>query len=195
MRISMRSSTHHRATAAAIGVVAASAIVLTGCGDSAGPEGGAVTTDDLTQLEDQVGAFEERLGVLEDRVATLEGQAGAVADGGAAAGQDIIGQEVTVSAEVSEVVTTSDVGSAFRIAGQEGPSVAVLASTPPDNLDVGDVVRITGTVQMVQRDSFEEDFGIGADDLFDDPDGFFSNAEGQPAIAAQQVEVLQAASE
>ena len=47
----------------------------------------------------------------------------------------------------------------------------------------------------VQRDSFEEDFGIAEDELFDDPDAFFEEAEGQPAIAATEVEVLQAQAE
>ena len=44
---------------------------------------------------------------------------------------------------------------------------------------------------MVSRDSFEEDFGIAEDELFDDPDAFFGEAEGQPAIAATSIEVLQ----
>jgi len=192
----MRYFLRHRATTAVAGVFVASAVVLTGCSDSAGPEAGAVTTDDLTQIEERLGTIDERLGTLEENVTAMEGEAGAaegatVEGADAGAGQDIIGREVTVSAKVSEVVTTTDVGSAFRIAGQEGPSVAVLATTPPADLNVGDVVQITGTVQMVQRDSFEKDFGIGADELFEDADGFFTEAEGQPAIAAEKVEIRQ----
>ena len=61
--------------------------------------------------------------------------------------------------------------------------------------DANDTVRITGTVQRITRDSFEEDFGLAEDELFDDPDAFFNAFEGQPAIAATKIEVLQARSD
>lgn len=166
-------------------------VALTGlaaCSDSAGPEAGEVTTEDLTQLQDDVAALEERVGALEEGVGT-DGDVGVGDD---AEGQpEIVGQEVTVSAQVSEVITTSDVGSAFRIAGDEGPSVAVLATAPPTPIEVDDTVQISGTVQMVNRDTFEQDFGIAEDELFDDPDAFFEETAGQPAIAADEIEVLQ----
>lgn len=96
---------------------------------------------------------------------------------------------------MSELITSSDAGSAFRIAGDSGPSVAVLATSPPQGLDADTAVRVTGTVQMVQRESFEQDFGIAEEDQFGaDADAFFEEAEGQPAIAATEVEVLQAQS-
>ena len=167
---------------------------MTACSDSAGPEAGEVTTEDLQEVQDD-------LTTLEDRIVTLEGVD--PADDDAVAGEEtseeltdeekaeLVGQEVTVSAEVSELITNSDVGSAFRIAGDSGPSVAVLATTPPEGLEQDDVVRISGTVKMVTRDSFEDDFGIAEDDLFDDPDGFFEESEGDVAISATEVEVLQ----
>lgn len=170
----------------------ASGLVLTGCSeDSAGPEAGAVTTSDLQRVEEQLGGIEDRLGELESGV--VEG-----GSAGAAAGEeeaDIIGQEATISAEVSEIITSTSVGSAFRVGGESGPSVAVLSGSAPEGLDANDVVRITGTVQRVTRESFEEDFGLAEDELFDDPEGFFSEFEGQPAIAATQIELLQAQSE
>ena len=161
--------------------------------DSAGPEAGEVTTSDLQALEDQIGAFDERLGALEDQFAAggADVEAGEAEAELGAEQQDIIGQEVTVSAEVSELITSTDVGSAFRVGGDSGPSVAILATTPPEGLDVNDVVQISGTVQVINRDSFEDDFGIAETDLFDDPDAFFEEEEGQPAIAASSVEVLQ----
>jgi hypothetical protein len=167
------------------GLALASGLVLTGCSDSAGPEAGAVTTEDLQQLEEQVTALDDRLGALEEG-----GVAGA--EEASAEQPDIIGQEATVSAEVSEVLTTNDAGSAFRIGGESGPSVAVLSGTAPEGLDANDTVRITGTVQRITRDSFEQDFGLAEDELFEDPEGFFSEFEGQPAIAATEIEVLQA---
>ncbi len=162
---------------------------MTSCSDSAGPEAGGVTTDDLTQIQEDLGALEERVGNLE----------GADPASGAAAGTELtdeekaalVGQEVTVSAEISELITNSDVGSAFRVAGGSGPSVAVLATTPPEGLQANDVVQITGTVKEVTRDSFEDDFGIAEDELFDDPDAFFDETEGDIAIAASEVKVLQ----
>lgn len=57
-------------------------------------------------------------------------------------------------------------------------AVAVLAEAPPEGLEVHDVVQITGTVQVVHRDSFGQDSGITED-------------EGQPAISATRLEVLQ----
>ena len=58
-------------------------------------------------------------------------------------------------------------------------------------LQANDVVQISGTVQLINRDSFEQDFGVAEGDLFDDPDSFFTEFEGQPAIAADSVEVVQ----
>ena len=173
------------------GLALASGLVLTGCSDSAGPEAGAVTTSDLQRMEEQIGGLEDRIGALEG---------GAVAGGtaGAATGEeqpDIIGQEATISAEVSEVITSNSTGSAFRIGGESGPSVAVLSGSAPEGLDANDTVRITGTVQRITRESFEQDFGLAEDELFDDVDGFFEEFEGQPAIAATEIEVLQAQSD
>ncbi|MGY1710171.1 hypothetical protein ACI8AC_11750 [Geodermatophilus sp. SYSU D00758] len=170
---------------------------ITGCSDSAGPEAGQVTTEDLQEIEDQVAGLDERVGVLE------EGGGDAGVDAGVGAGaeddtdaffgdsQSYVGQEVTVSAEVSELVTTTDIGSAFRIAGEQGDPVAVVSANQPVELEQNDVVRVTGTVVQVQRDTFEQDFGVAADELFQDADGWFEEEEGSIAISADEVEVLQ----
>lgn len=178
------------------GMLLAAAIGMGGlaaCGDSAGPEAGAVTTEDLQQIEDDLGALEDRVGVLEDGTAgdgasmdpVVEDESGLFEDA-----QALIGQEVTVSAAVSEVMTSTDVGSAFRIGADSGEAVAVLMASP-EQLDVDDVVRVSGTVVKVERDTFEQDFGIAADELFDDPDAFFSDFDGEVALAADRAEVLQ----
>ena len=193
----MRQTTRTRlATGAAIATLALGAAACES--DSAGQEAGAVTTSDLQSLQDQVGALEERVVALEDQAAETEGgQADAAAGdetGDAAAGgdqQDIIGQEVTISAEVTELITSGDQGTAFRIGGDNGPSVAVLSGSMSQQLQADDVVQISGTVQLVNRDSFEQDFGVAEGDLFDDPDSFFNEFSGQPAIAADNVEVVQ----
>lgn len=182
------------ATAAAL---ALSLAVVSGCSDdSAGPEAGGVTVEDLQGLEEQVGGLEERIGTLEEEAA-----AGPVDDGEEVAGAEeeevsgaeaLVGRQGTVSAEISELITTTDVGGAFRIAGEGGGEpVAVISATPPPTLDESDLVRVSGTIHLIQRDSFEEDFGVAEEDLFEDPDAFFETEEGQPAIAASEIEVLQ----
>jgi hypothetical protein len=173
---------------------------LAACGDSAGPEAGGVSTEDLQNIEDDLAGLEERVGVLEE--GADDAGAGTGAGAGAGAGiedeagvfedaQSLIGQEVTVSAGVSEVITTTDVGSAFRIGNETGEPIAVVMANPSAQLDVNDVVRVSGTVVKVQRNTFEQDFGIAADELFDDADAFFSAFEREVAIASDRMEVLQ----
>ncbi|SEM14875.1 hypothetical protein SAMN04515665_13513 [Blastococcus sp. DSM 46786] len=166
--------------------------------DSAGPEAGGVTAEDLQQVEDDLAGLDERVGVLEDGLGT-DADVGASdalgADDDTAAvfedSQSYVGQEVTVSAEISEMVTTTDVGSAFRIAGESGDPIAVVSASPPAEIDANDVVQVTGTVVQVQRDSFEQDFGIAEDELFEDADAWFQEEDGSVAISADSIEVLQ----
>ncbi|NEM08277.1 hypothetical protein [Geodermatophilus normandii] len=175
---------------------------LVGCSASAGPETGAVTTEDLQDLEDRITGLDDRLGALEGGVLEDEELLGDGTEGGdGAAGADDtdaffadpdarVGQRVTVSAELSELISTTDVGAVFRIAGESGDPIAVVSATPPPQLGENDVVRVTGTVVQVQRDGFEQDFGVAADELFEDADGWFEQAEGQIAVSADRIEVL-----
>jgi hypothetical protein len=183
--------TGHR-TSRTLAVVAAVGIGLgglAGCGDSAGPETGQVTTDDLQDLEDRITGLDERIGVLEGGG---DGAAGADDTDAFFGDPDArIGQMVTVSAEVSELPTATDAGGAFRIADASGNAIGVVSASPLPQLGVDDVVRVTGTVVQVQRDSFEQDFGAAADELLEDPDGWFEEAEGQIAISADEIEVLE----
>lgn len=181
-------------TAAAVLAAAIGMGGLAACGDSAGPEAGGVTTEDLQGIEDDLGALEERVGALEDAPPDADAPVDPVVEDEAGVFEDaeaLIGQEVTVSAAVSEVITSTDVGSAFRIGNETGEPIAVVNASPPAQLEVDDVVRVSGTVVTVQRDTFEQDFGIAADELFDDPDAFFSTFEGEVAVAADRMEVLQ----
>jgi hypothetical protein len=171
---------------------------LAACSDSAGPEAGGVTTEDLQNIEDDLGALEDRVGALEDEPVDAGAEADAPVDpvvedeaGVFEDAQSLIGQDVTVSAGVSEVITTTDVGSAFRIGNETGEPIAVVSASPPAQLEVNDVVRVSGTVVKVQRDTFEQDFGIAADEVFDDPEVFFNTFEGETAIAADRMEILQ----
>ena len=69
--------------------------------------------------------------------------------------------------------------------------MAVIAAEPPAELDVGDVVEVSGTIVQVQRVTFDEDFGVAANELLEDPDGFFEQEEGDVAISANRVEILE----
>ncbi|MGY1827680.1 MULTISPECIES: hypothetical protein [unclassified Blastococcus] len=163
--------------------------------DSAGPEAGGVTADDLQQVEDQLAGLDERVGALEEGVGTEAPVDPLGAEDDTAAffedSQSYVGQEVTVSAEVSEMVTTTDVGSAFRIAGESGDPIAVVSAAQTAEMDANDVVQVTGTVVQVQRDTFEQDFGVASDELFEDADAWFQEEEGSVAISADSIEVLQ----
>ena len=182
----MSSIIRGRSRIAAVPVAAVLGLAsLTACSDSAGPEQGEVTTEDLQQLEDQIGA-------LEERVAKYEGGAAvATEDEFWSNTESLIGQQGTISAAVSEVMTSTDMGSAFRIAGESGDSIPVIATGSSSNLQVDDLVRVSGTVMQIQRDTFEEDFGVAEDELFDDPDAFFEAEEGNVAISTGEVEILQ----
>ncbi|MDK3255766.1 hypothetical protein [Blastococcus capsensis] len=165
--------------------------------DSAGPEAGGVSAEDLQGVEDQIAGLDERVGVLEE--GGVEGTDVGVAPLGAeddteaffGDNESFVGQEVTVSAEISEMVTTTDIGSSFRIAGESGDPIPVVSASPMAEMDANDVVQVSGTVVQVQRDTFEEDFGVAADELFEDADAFFEEEEGSIAIAADRIEVLQ----
>jgi hypothetical protein len=191
------SHTGKRRAGRAVTALAAAALGMGGLAacsdDSAGPEAGGVTAEDLQQFEDDLRGLEERVGVLEGGVGADEDMAGGAEDAAFYGdSESYVGQEVTVSGEVSEMVTTTDVGSAYRIAGESGDPIAVVMSTPSADLDANDVVRVTGTVVQVERDTFEEDFGLAAEEVFDDADAWFEEEEGSIAISAERMEILQA---
>jgi len=178
--------------------VAAMVVTLVGltgisaCGDSAGPEAG-VTVEDLQDVESRIDALDERVGVLEESGAVPED----LDDEPPEALPDFfkdadvfVGQQVTVSGEVTDVLTATDAGTAFRIAGEVGDPITVVTTMPPQDLSIEDVIRVSGQVLVLRRDTFEQEFGVAADQLFEHPDGFFDEAEDQIAIAAEQVDVL-----
>jgi hypothetical protein len=167
---------------------------MTACGDTAEPDG--VTAGDLQQLEDEFASLEERVGVLEGGA-----ESDSPDDGGnvlpgvglddlLADPQSFLGQEVTVTGEISELWTTADSGAVFRIAGDAGDPIAVVSPDFAGQLDGSDDVEVTGTVTAISSGTFEEDFGAEADALLADPEEFFAEVSGEPALAAEQVEVL-----
>lgn len=201
------------AAALAVGTLAA-------CGnDATGPATDPVAAEELQALREDVRALRDRIDVLEER-SRPDGGSGdeAPADGdpqpseGGTAGEEaseqasgdpagvfsdpepLIGQDVTVTAEVSGLIAVTQVGAAFRLADGEGNTVGVIMATPPADLAVGDVMRVTGPLARVEQDGFEADFGIAADVLVEDSQAFFADVSGEFAIAAREAEVLQQSS-
>ena len=184
---------------------------LVACSDDpAGPDTGPGATevqaleDRLTEVEDRLTALEDRVGVLEDEPTAEEPpeedrpEEGQPSGGGAGLignAEELIGEGVTVSGEVTEPITVADVGASFRIAGATGEPILIVMATPPAELGAGDAVRVSGTVVRVAQDSFEVDFGIAADQLFEDPAAFFADYGRQIAISAGNLEVVQGQSD
>jgi hypothetical protein len=89
-----------------------------------------------------------------------------------------------------ELVVSTDVASVLRIAGETGAPLAVVTVTPAPEVALGDEVEVSGTVVDVDADTFEADFGIAADELFDDPQAWLAGAENEIAIAASSVSTV-----
>lgn len=171
---------------------------LTACGDDAeGVDRSEVEqlSEDLREIDERVTGLEEEaeLGVQsEDLDETPVGEVALpFADDSVE-----LGQEVTVTGEVTELYDTTTAGAAFLIIGDDVTEpVAVVTTSPPEELLANDMVEVTGTVERVGEVSFERTFGIPADELLDNAEGFFLDAEGEVAIDAESVEVVSADAE
>jgi hypothetical protein len=189
--------TRIRSYFAAPAVAAVTLVSLSACGGS-DAEAGDVTTEELQQLQDQLSALDNRVATLEQDFSGSDfggsGSAGAN-DEAEGFGQDpaeALGDEVTVSAEVSRVLVTKDAGTAFFIAGDDGVPIPVVSADPSVAVEVGDAVEVAGTVFQIRQNTFSEDFGVASEDLFDDPDAFMEEREGELAIAADDVRMADA---
>lgn len=100
-----------------------------------------------------------------------------------------VGQQVTVSAEVDEVVVTPG---AFALGGEiDDDELYVLPTTeaevPSEDIDEDTTVRVQGRVEMVDTELFLEE-----DVLFEDDDAFDADRfDGSPAVVASQIEVIE----
>ena len=95
------------------------------------------------------------------------------------------GQEVTVSAEVTETLSTD----AFVIAGTADTAVDPLLVVEEQDipaLDVGQVVEVTGTVQQ------DFDIAVAEEELgLELEDELYADYEGEPYITATSGEILE----
>lgn len=190
--------TRTRRSAAAL-AAALSLGVLSACGNSGGDD--VVPADQVEELSEQLGTLDDRVTDLESGFADMETAEGPMEDEPADEGAAIladprehVGEEVTVTAEISQLYDTTDAGSVFRIAGDVGEQVAVVSTDPPEQLLANDVVQVTGTVMLVDEPEFEEKFGIAADELFEEADNFFADVDGEAAIVADSVELVEGGS-
>ncbi|MDT0277105.1 hypothetical protein [Blastococcus goldschmidtiae] len=200
------------------GVLLATVLGLAACSGPADTEPTATTAAELTEVREEVAGLRDRVATLEDRVGDLQdrlaeggadepvGEPDAPGDGppdGAPPESDPsffgepeapLGEQVTVRGEVVELVASTSIASVLRVAGEAGEPVAVVTVTPSSDIGTGDEVEVSGTVLDVDPDTFEADFGIAADELFDDPQAWLDDAEGQIAIAATRIEAVPAPS-
>ncbi|MGQ1838878.1 hypothetical protein ACT4S2_10510 [Kocuria turfanensis] len=171
----MRAHSTRTTRTLAAGLFAVAGLGLAGCG-SEGPETGT-DVEDVTDGE------------------VVESSAAATEDAGAMAlayegdyNQDFYdevttytGQQVTLSAEVSETISPDT----FAIAGAVDPLLIVEEQEIPP-LDDGQVVQVTGTVQEgFDVVGVEQELGV---DLEDEA---FTEFEGEPYIMATSGEVIE----
>ncbi len=162
---------------AAAALVAAAGLGLAGCGTE-GPEAGT-DVEDITDGE----VVESSAPATDD---ATEGAAVMAYDG--AYNQEFydeattyVGQQVTVSAEVSETLSPDS----FAIAGAVDPLLIVEDGEVPA-VDEGQVIQVTGTVQEnFSVTGVEEQLGVDLDDEL------FTDFEGEPYIMATSGEILE----
>lgn len=176
MRTTIRTATTTSRTRRLAGVLVAAGIgtgVLAGCGGTAGPETG-VSVDEI-QEEAEAGAG---AGVNEG--------VGADVDADAVAEDDVnryLGQRVTVSAEVNEVLSPNS----FTIAGTAGSGGAgellIISNDPGVLVEEENAAAVTGTVrQAFDLAAVESEFGVDYDDTL------YGDYDGQPYIVAESID-------
>lgn len=143
-----------RSSAAAL--TASAALVLGGCGGTAGPETG-VDVEDIQNDLPTAGGFEDFSGA-----------------------QNFAGQQVTVSAEIDEIIGPNG----FIIADDAGEPLLVIYDGTPQ-LTVDTPVKVTGTVKRAFAIYEAEEFASGG---FNDT--AFSDFNGEPYIQASNVDTL-----
>lgn len=168
MRSTIRTTSRTRRLAGALVAAGIGTGVLAGCGGTAGPETG-VSVDEI-QEEAEVGA---------DPGLPAVGDEDAAAD-------DVntyVGQRVTVSAEVNEVLSPN----AFTIAGTAGSGGAdellIIMGRADTTVTEESVVAVTGTVQEAfDLTAVETEYG------YDDDDGLYGDYEGDAYIVAESID-------
>lgn len=155
---------------AAAGLVAVAALALTACGeeDTAGPETGIDVEDVQEEADEDDAALEPYDGPYDTAFADDV--------------DSYVGQEVTVSADVNEVLSTSS----FTIAGTDDTDVEellVVGATEVSGLEPDLAVAVTGTVQEAfDLPAVEDELGVDLDD------DLYTSWEEEPYLVAESVD-------
>lgn len=173
-------TTPHRRSTRVItaGILAVTGLAMTGC-NSAGPEEGT-DVEDISEGE----ILESSPAPQEGDAELSTGYAGPYDEAFRAENETYAGQEVTLSAEVTDTLSTET----FVIGGAAGTAVDPLlvvevAEIPA--LDTGQVVEVTGTVQQdFDVAAAEEQLGIDLEDEL------YAPYAGEPYLEAASGEVL-----
>ena len=166
--------------AAALSIVPVAALGLVGCNSTSGTEDGA----DVEDIVEEEPAAEEA--VAEESVAgdpAVAGPYNGVYDQTFYDEMDsYVGEEVTVSADVNEILTPMS----FTIAGTDDTTVEallVLHDMELPEVTAGLTVGVTGTVQEAfDLPTVEEEMGVDLDDAA------FEDWDGEPYIEATSVD-------
>lgn len=150
-----------------IAAAALATATLAGCGDDGDTAAEDVPVTDAT--EPSATEATEQPGVGEE------------GEGGAAQDDLQVGQDVSLTGEVAEVLSAE----AFTVGGDEvGENpVLVVGADVPAGLADGDTVAVSGTVVVFSVPGYEEDLDL---DLIDQE---FEDFDGDPAIQADSVTV------
>lgn len=158
----------------AISALTTSTVFVAACGDDgAGPEEG-VTVEDLTTDDDYPDGLGPGLGDSEGDDFYIDAA-------------EYVGEEVTVSGEIVAQINDR----VFHIAAENQPDPdispggvpSLLVIGPPMELDADDIVQVSGTVVIVDRDTLH----AASEDIAEDDISFLID---KPAIVAETVEVL-----
>jgi hypothetical protein len=165
------------------------ATLLSACGDrGTGAETGAdvedINEEDVVE-EDVVEAEPEEVEPEPEPEADSESASESASEPAAdevfADPESYLGEQVTVSGQVSEVVDANS----FRIGGEDvGGEALLVTSADQANVEPDQNVQVTGTVQQFNLGEFEDEYG------FDYDEGLYGDFEGEPVIVADSVEPL-----
>lgn len=166
--------------AATLSILPVTVLGVAGCNSTSGPETGT-DVEDIVEEEELI----DEEDVAEEADPALEPYDGAYDQDFYDDAESYVGQEVTVSADVTE--TLSD--DTFVIAGGPDTTVDPLLivenqEIPP--LDVGQAVKLTGTVkQAFDVAVAEEELGIDLEDEL------YEDYAGDPYLSVTSAEVLE----
>lgn len=165
--------------AAALSILPVTALGVTACDGTTGPEEGAAVEDIVEEDE----AIEEDA-VAEEADPALEPYDGAYDEAFYEEKDSYVGEEVTLSADVNEVIDSTS----FTIAGTDDTTVEpllIMHSLGGEDPDLSPelTVQVTGTVmEAFDLPTVEEEMGVDLDDAL------YEDWDGEPYVEASKID-------